>query len=333
MRYTVAVAGATGLVGRTMIKVLQERSFPVGSLRLFASERSAGMKLSFWGEDIDVQPIAEDAFDGVDIALFSAGGSVAREWAPTAVEHGAVVIDNSSAFRMHGDVPLIVPEVNPDALPDASPRIIANPNCSTIQMVAALKPLQERYGLRRVVVCTYQAVSGAGQQGVDQLEAELRGELPTKRAFPHAILGNAIPQIAQFADDGYTVEEHKMINETRKILADAQLGVSPTCVRVPIADAHSEALHVELEKEFDLEEVRALLQNTAGIIVLDDPDATSYPLAAMAAGRDEVYVGRFRRDFSVKNGLAFWVVADNLRKGAATNAVQIAELWRTLREQ
>lgn len=333
MSYTVAIAGATGLVGRTMIKVLQERSFPVDRLRLLASERSAGTKLSFWGEDFEVQPISRDGFEGVDVALFSAGGSAAREWAPVAVECGAVVIDNSSAFRMHADVPLIVPEVNPHALPDASPRIIANPNCSTIQMVAALKPLKDRYGLRRVVVCTYQAVSGAGQQGVDQLEAELRGGLPTKRAFPHAIVGNAIPQIAQFADDGFTVEEHKMINETRKILEDAQLGVSPTCVRVPIADAHSEALHVELGRDFDLEEVRELMLNTAGIIVLDDPDATSYPLSAMAAGRDEVYVGRFRRDPSVENGLAFWVVADNLRKGAATNAVQIAELWRTLREQ
>lgn len=333
MKYTVAVAGATGLVGRTMIKVLQERSFPVSRLRLFASERSAGTKLSFWGEDIEVQPISSEGFEGVDVALFSAGGAASRQWAPVAVEHGAVVIDNSSAFRMHDDVPLIVPEVNAHALPDASPRIIANPNCSTIQMVAALKPLQERYGLRRVVVCTYQAVSGAGQKGVDQLDAELRGGLPTKRAFPHAIAGNAIPQIAQFADDGFTVEEHKMINETRKILEDGMLGVSPTCVRVPIAHAHSEALHVELGKEYDLEDVRELLRNTPGLILLDDPDATSYPLAAMAAGRDEVYVGRFRRDVSVDYGLVFWVVADNLRKGAATNAVQIAELWKTLREQ
>lgn len=333
MSYTVVIAGATGLVGRTMIKVLQERSFPVGRLRLLAGERSAGMKLSFWGEDIEVRPISSESFEGVDVALFSAGGAASREWAPIAVEHGAVVIDNSSAFRMHDDVPLIVPEVNPHALPDSFPRIIANPNCSTIQMVAALKPLQERYGLRRIIVCTYQAVSGAGQKGVDQLDAELRGGLPTKRAFPHAIADNAIPQIAQFADDGFTIEEHKMINESRKILEDATLRVSPTCVRVPVAHAHSEALHVELGSDYDLDDVRELMRNTPGLILLDDPDATSYPLASMAAGRDEVYVGRFRRDPSVENGLAFWVVADNLRKGAATNAVQIAELWRSLHRQ
>lgn len=333
MDYTVAVVGASGLVGRTMIKVLQERSFPVKKLRLLASARSAGTKLSFWGEDIPVEEISASAFENVDIALFSAGSAASREWAPVAVEHGVVVIDNSSAFRMAPNVPLIVPEVNPHALPDTAPRIIANPNCSTIQMVVALHPLQQRYGLRRVVVCTYQAVSGAGQKGVRQLEGELRGELMSERAFPHAIAGNAIPQIAQFADDGFTVEEHKMINETRKILEDTALAVSPTCVRIPVAHAHSEAVHVELSAPFDLAEVRALFAEQRGMVLLDDPDATAYPLATMAAGQDEVYIGRIRKDPSVENGLAFWVVADNLRKGAATNAVQIAELWRSLREQ
>ncbi|MBN1448733.1 MAG: aspartate-semialdehyde dehydrogenase [Bacteroidetes bacterium] len=333
MRYTVAVVGASGLVGRMMIKVLQERSFPVGELRLLASERSAGASLSFWGEDYPVREVVADAFENVDIALFSAGSTAARRWAPVAVEHGAVVIDNSSAFRMELDVPLIVPEVNPHALQDARPRIIANPNCSTIQMVITLKPLQKRYGLRRIVVCTYQAVSGAGQKGVDQLEDELQGRLPRTRAFPHAIAGNAIPQIAQFEEDGFTVEERKMIHETRKILEDESIGVSPTCVRIPVMHAHSEAVHAELRTPFEIDDVRALLADCPGIVLIDDPDATAYPLATMAAGSDEVYVGRIRRDPSVEHGIALWVVSDNLRKGAATNAVQIAELWRTIRER
>jgi aspartate-semialdehyde dehydrogenase len=267
-------------------------------------------------------------FDGVDIALFSAGGATAQHWAPIAVERGAVVIDNSSAFRMHADVPLIVPEVNASALPDAAARIIANPNCSTIQMVVALQPLHARYGLRRVVVCTYQSASGAGQKGLDQLETEFRGGNSSVRAFAHPLMGNALPHIAAFEDDGFTTEERKMIDETRKIFGDESLAVSPTCVRVPVPYCHSEAVHVELSSAFDLEELRASLEEMAGVIVIDDPEATAYPLATIATGRDEVFVGRLRRDPTVEHGVIMWVVSDNLRKGAATNAVQIAELWR-----
>lgn len=330
--YTVAVVGATGLVGRTMLQVLEERGFPVGRIVPVATERSAGKTVTFAGRGYEVQAIGDNVFDGVDIALFSAGGATAKHWAPIAVAHGAVVIDNSSAFRMQEDVPLIVPEVNASALPDASPRIIANPNCSTIQMVVALQPLHARYGLRRVVVCTYQSASGAGQKGVDQLETELKGENSSVRAFAHPIVGNALPHIAAFEADGFTTEEHKMIDETRKILGEPLLAVSPTCVRVPVPYSHSEAVHVELKSAFDLDELRSALENMAGVIVIDDPEATAYPLATIATGRDEVFVGRLRRDPTVEHGVIMWVVSDNLRKGAATNAVQIAEHWRMLRE-
>jgi aspartate-semialdehyde dehydrogenase len=281
----------------------------------------------------EVIPISENSFDGVDVALFSAGGDVARRWAPIAVAHGAVVIDNSSAFRMHADVPLIVPEVNAAMLTDAVPRIIANPNCSTIQMVVALQPLYTHYGISRVVVCTYQSVSGAGKKGIDQLHNELQGLSTSVRAFPHPIADNALPHIAAFDDDGFTTEERKMIEETRKIFGDQSLRVSPTCVRIPVSLSHSEAVHVELEHPYELAEVRALLEHMPGVIVIDDPEATAYPLATIARGRDEVFVGRLRRDPSLDNGLIMWVVSDNLRKGAATNAVQIAELWRSLREK
>jgi aspartate-semialdehyde dehydrogenase len=331
--YTVAVVGATGLVGRTMLDVLEQRRFPVSRLVPVATERSVGSTVRFGGEEHDVLAVTEDVFDGVDIALFSAGGGTAKQWAPVAVERGSVVIDNSSAFRMHGDVPLLVPEVNAAALSDASPRIIANPNCSTIQMVVALQPLQARYGIQRIVVCTYQSVSGAGKRGVDQLETELRGENSSVRAFAHPIAGNVLPHIAMFEDDGFTTEERKMIEETRKIFGDEEIRISPTCVRVPVPFCHSEAVHVELRREFDLGEVREAIEAMPGVLVIDDPEATAYPLATIAAGRDEVFVGRLRRDPSVENGLIMWVVSDNLRKGAATNAVQIAELWRTLRER
>ncbi|MDX9758138.1 MAG: aspartate-semialdehyde dehydrogenase [Bacteroidota bacterium] len=330
--YTVAVVGATGLVGRTMLTVLEERHFPVTRLLPVATERSVGTPIPFGGENHTVLPLSADVFDGVDIALFSAGGAVARQWAPVAVAHGAVVIDNSSAFRMDSDVPLIVPEVNGDELRDATARIIANPNCSTIQMVVALRPLHARYGIRRVVVCTYQSVSGAGKRGVDQLETELRGENSSVRAFAHPIAGNALPHIAAFDDDGFTTEERKMIEETRKILGDERIAVSPTCVRVPVRYSHSEAVHVELQTSFALSDVRAALEEMPGVIVIDDPEATAYPLASIATGRDEVFVGRLRRDPSIENGVIMWVVSDNLRKGAATNAVQIAERWRALRE-
>ncbi|MBR9976253.1 MAG: aspartate-semialdehyde dehydrogenase [Bacteroidetes bacterium] len=330
--YRIAVVGATGLVGRTMLNVLEERRFPVSRIIPVATERSAGTTVPFAGEELPVVAIGEDVFDGIDIALFSAGGSTAKTWAPVAVKHGAVVIDNSSAFRMQEDVPLIVPEVNAAHLPDAAPRIIANPNCSTIQMVVALAPLQRRYGIRRIVVSTYQSVSGAGKKGLDQLEMELEGRNSPVRAFPHPIAGNALPHIAAFEDDGCTTEERKMIDETRKILDDATIGVSPTCVRIPVPFCHSEALHVELRAPFAIDDVRSALEELPGVILIDDPESTAYPLATIATGRDEVFIGRLRRDPSVENGLIMWVVSDNLRKGAATNAVQIAELWRLLRE-
>jgi aspartate-semialdehyde dehydrogenase len=315
-----------------MLKVLEERDFPVATVRAIASERSAGTTVPFRGELLEVVAISEAAFDEVEVALFSAGSEVAKRWAPIAVAAGAVVIDNSSAFRMHPEVPLIVPEVNAAALTDAMPRIIANPNCSTIQMVVALQPLYSHYGIHRVVVCTYQSASGAGQRGIDQLRAELQGLNPSVRAFPHPIADNALPQIASFDEDGFTTEERKLIEETRKILGDQSIRVSPTCVRVPVSISHSEAVHIELKNPYELADVRDLLERMPGVIVIDDPEATAYPLASVAAGRDEVFVGRLRRDPSVDNGLIMWVVSDNLRKGAATNAVQIAELWRSLRE-
>jgi aspartate-semialdehyde dehydrogenase len=325
--YCVAVLGATGLVGRMMLRVLEERNFPVRELRVLASERSAGTTVRFRDREHVVAPVSADAFDGVDIALFSAGGAASREWAPVAAGHGAVVIDNSSAWRMDEDVPLVVPEVNPHAIPDAKPRIIANPNCSTIQMVVALRPLQERYGLKRVFVSTYQAVSGAGQKGLDQFHAENGGMEPESPAFPHRIVGNAIPQIAAFLENGCTVEEAKMVNETRKILDMPSLPVSVTCVRVPVANAHSEAVHVDLERDFVLDELRGTLAAAPGIVLLDEPTNHLYPLALTASGRNEVFVGRVRRDEASPNGIAMWIVSDNVRKGAATNAVQIAELW------
>jgi aspartate-semialdehyde dehydrogenase len=257
--YVVAVVGATGLVGRKMVEILEERAFPVRTLRLLASPRSAGATIDFRGSKVDVEAIGPDSFTGVDIALFSAGGSASREWGPVAVQAGAVVIDNSSAWRMVPEVPLLVPEVNPEALTGARAQIIANPNCSTIQMVMALKPLQDRYGLRRIIVSTYQSVSGAGKKGLRQLDAERRGEVGKDRVFAHAIDNNALPHIADFAEDGFTVEEQKMILETRKILGDGALPVSPTCVRIPVTDSHSESVLVELGEEFDLEDVRGLL--------------------------------------------------------------------------
>ena len=332
-QYTVAVVGATGLVGRTMIRILEQRNFPAHELRALARAHSAGTRLPFRGGEISVGELTPAAFDGVDIALFSAGGDASREWAPVAVERGAVVIDNSSAWRMHADVPLIVPEVNPQALQDAAPRIIANPNCSTIQMVVALKPLHDRYELCRVAVSTYQAVSGAGRKGLEQLAAEQRGEIAASPAFPHPIASNVLPQIADFTADGFTTEEHKMIDETRKILDLPALPVAPTCVRVPVADSHSEAVSATFVRDFELADVRSALTDFPGLTLIDDPAQAQYPLAATARGRDDVFVGRLRRDPSTDRGLMLWVVSDNLRKGAATNAVQIAELWCRLKEQ
>jgi aspartate-semialdehyde dehydrogenase len=320
----VAVVGATGMVGRTFLKVLEERKFPVSEITALASGRSAGAALKFRGEDIVVEELTERSFDkGIDIALFSAGAGVSEAFAPVAAKRGCVVVDNSSRWRMDEGVPLVVPEVNPEDI-KAHKGIIANPNCSTIQAVVALKPLADKYGLKRVIYSTYQAVSGAGQSGRLDLENGLKGEAPKK--FPHPIAGNCIPHIDVFTESGYTKEELKMIDETRKILHLPDLRVTATAVRVPVFSGHSESINIELENPFEVDDVKRLLAESPGIIVEDDHANNVYPMAVFAAGRDEVFAGRIRRDFSVENGLNMWVVADNTRKGAATNAVQIAEL-------
>lgn len=325
-QYRVAVVGATGMVGRKFLQVLEERNLPVSEYFLFASKRSAGSKMPFMGQEYTVRELTDDAFDGlhVDIALFSAGGGTSLHFAPIVAASGAVVIDNSSTWRMDPDVPLVVPEVNPDAIGGYRKKgIIANPNCSTIQAMVPLKPLHEAYGLKRVIYSTYQAVSGAGQQGYLDLENGLKGEAPRK--FPHPIAGNCLPHIDVFLDNGYTKEEQKMIDETRKILSLPDLAVTATTVRVPVFHGHSESINVEFERPFDLQELRALLERAPGLVVMDDVANNVYPMAITAADTDPVYVGRIRRDFSVANGINFWCVADNIRKGAATNAVQIAE--------
>jgi len=323
-KYNVAVVGATGLVGRKMIQVLEERNFPVKNLIPLASERSAGKEISFNGNAVEVQPLTEKAFKHVDIALFSAGGSISKEFAPIAVKQKTVVIDNSSAFRMDKKVPLVVPEVNRKKV-FKHKGIIANPNCSTIQMVVALKPLYDRYGIKRVVVSTYQSVTGAGQGGVDQLTAELNKQPVDEWTFPHPIAYNAIPHIDIFMEDGSTKEEWKMVHETKKIMDD-DVAVTATCVRIPVLGGHSEAINVQLGKKYDVDEVRSLLSDAEGVTVIDDIGQNKYPLPQIAEDKDDVFVGRIRRDSSIKNGLNMWVVADNLRKGAATNTVQIAEV-------
>ncbi len=331
--FNVAVVGATGAVGRMMIKVLEERAFPVKNLRLFASPRSRGKTLPFKGEEIPVDVLEEQkGFSGIDIALFSAGASRSLDYAPRFAADGAVVVDNSSAWRMDPKVPLIVPEVNPHALAGYKNKgIIANPNCSTIQMVVALKPLHDYGRLKRVVVATYQAVSGGGQKAVDELinqvKAWCKGEpLPEPRVFAHQIAFNCLPHIDVFLENGYTKEEMKMVNETKKIMEDPSIAVTATTVRVPVFYGHAEAVNLETEKKITVEKARELLADFPGIILLDNPEAKEYPLPIYAAGRDEVFVGRVREDESIPHGLNIWVVADNLRKGAATNAVQIAEL-------
>jgi len=348
MGFRVAVCGATGMVGREMLKVLEQRKFPVDELRALASARSKGKELEFQGKRVIVEELTKDSFEGVDFALFSAGGSVSKEFAPYAAKAGAVVIDNSSAFRMDKDVPLIVPEVNPD---DAFKHkgIIANPNCSTIQMVVALKPLYDKYGISRIVVSTYQSVSGWGKAAMDQLwqEVALVSVNPgmgaeqvkdalrsgkQKQVLAHPIAFNVLPHIDVFSDDGYTKEEFKMINETKKIFGDDSILVSPTCVRVPVLIAHSESVNVQLKKTFSsIDEVKDVLSKGKGITVLDDVENDVYPLALDAAGKDDVFVGRIRPDKTVKSGLNLWIVSDNLRKGAALNAVQIAELLASRR--
>jgi aspartate-semialdehyde dehydrogenase len=329
--FNVAIAGATGAVGELMIQVLAERNFPVGEMRFLASSRSVGKVLKWKGEDLAVQEMTADSFDGVDIALFSAGGGRSKEFAPAAVDAGAVVVDNSSAFRMDEDIPLVVPEVNPEDVGLYTKRgIIANPNCTTIIMIVALKPLYDYAGIRRVVVSSYQSSSGAGAQAIAELIQQTRdwsAEKPiTVAAFQHQLLFNVIPHVDSFVENGFTKEEMKMHNETRKMLHDDRIQVSATCVRVPVLTAHSEAVTIEMDKQITPEKARELLSAAPGVEVLDDPAANVYPMPLFAAGQDTCYVGRIREDYSTENALSFWVVGDQLRKGAATNAVQIAEI-------
>ncbi len=327
----VAVAGATGVVGRQMLETLEARDFPVARLKPLASERSKGKKVPFKGEMIDVEVLSDDSFDDVDIALFSAGGGTSKRFAPSAAKAGAVVVDNSSAWRMDPEVPLVVPEVNPEAIAKHN-GIIANPNCSTIQMVVVLKPLHDAARIRRVVVSTYQAVSGAGIAAITELQEQTKAllegrEYPPKE-FPHQIAFNIIPQIPQsdaFVDNGYTTEEMKMVNETKKILGDDNVAVTATTTRVPVITGHSESVNVETERKLTADEARALLAKAPGVVVEDDPAAQRYPLATTAAGKGETFVGRIREDVSHPSALDMWIVSDNLLKGAALNAVQIAE--------
>ncbi|MEZ4600488.1 MAG: aspartate-semialdehyde dehydrogenase [Syntrophotaleaceae bacterium] len=330
-QFNVAVAGATGAVGQQMLEVLAERKFPIKELRLLASERSEGKFLEFKGEQLMVQKLDKNSFAGIDIALFSAGGSRSEEFCPIAAAAGAVCVDNSSAWRMDPDVPLVVPEVNPqDIALYKNKGIIANPNCSTIQMVVALKPLHDFGTIKRIVVSTYQAVSGTGRNAIDELRIQcgelLNGRPVECKVYPHQIAFNCLPQIDVFLDNGYTKEEMKMVNETRKILGDSKIGVTATTVRVPVFYSHSESVNVETAVKITVEKARELLAKAPGVKLVDDVAHLEYPMAIDAAGQDLTFVGRIREDASVANALNLWVVADNLRKGAATNAVQIAEI-------
>lgn len=322
-KYKVAIVGATGLVGRTALKVLEEKDFSNIQFTLFSSKKSAGTKLEFMGTNYIIQELTKNSFNsGFDYAIFCAGGETSRKYIPIATSKKCICIDNSSFYRMNPDVPLVVPEVNPGDIYNNS-GIIANPNCSTIQAVVPLKPLDKKYGIKRIVYSTYQAVSGAGREGIEDLKNGFEGFEPKK--FPYPIFNNCLPQIDVFMNDGYTKEEHKMIDETRKILHKPDLPITATAVRVPVINCHSESINIELEKDFDMYDVKILLQNFPGIIVVDDLEKNYYPIATKADGYDEVFVGRIRRDFSVENGLNLWVVSDNLRKGAASNAIQILE--------
>ncbi len=329
--FNVAVAGATGAVGNQMITCLEERNFPLKSIKFLASSRSVGRKIRFRGDMIPVEELTGDAFQGVDIAIFSAGGGPSKTFAPQAARAGCVVVDNSSAWRMDPKVPLVVPEVNPHAVADYTQKgIIANPNCSTIQMVVALNPIQKRFGIKRLVISTYQAVSGTGKKAIDELFDQTRAMINfleyKKTVYPHRIAFNCLPHIDAFQDNGYTKEEMKMVNETRKIFEDDAIGVTATTVRVPVFYSHSESVNIETRKPVTAAEVRELLGKTPGVRVVDDPENNVYPLATEAAGQDLTLVGRIRQDESIANGINMWIVADNIRKGAATNAVQIAEL-------
>ena len=326
--YVVAVVGATGAVGTEMIEVLEERKFPVTRLVPLASTRSAGGTVIFKGNEVSIEVLTKDSFAGVDIALFSAGADLSREFAPIAVKAGAVVIDNSAAWRMTPEVPLVVPEVNAHDI-QRHKGIIANPNCSTIQMVVALKPLHDQARIKRIVVTTFQSVSGTGKDAMDELMAECQDLLSFKSAspkvYPYQIAFNCLPQIDDFLPSGYTKEEMKMVHETRKIMGDQSIHVTATTVRVPVYVGHSEAVNIETERKLSANEARAILSTAPGVLLYDDPAHKIYPMPLEVVGKDEVYVGRVREDESIANGLNLWVVADNLRKGAALNAVQIAE--------
>jgi aspartate-semialdehyde dehydrogenase len=330
-KYNVAVVGATGAVGEQMREVLEERQFPIGELRLLASERSAGQFLPFQGHQVPVRVLNEDSFKDIDIGLFSAGGSVSAKFAPLAVAAGAIVVDNTSIFRMEPDIPLVVPEVNPKEIANYKCRgIVANPNCSTIQMVVALKPIHDAARIKRVVVSTYQSVSGAGRKAMEELSQQVaalfNGREIKKEKFPHQIAFNCIPHIDVFLESGYTKEEWKMINETRKILGEPNLPVTATTVRVPVFVSHSESVNVETVVKLSAAEARRILREAPGVVVVDEPENNLYPTPIDAADKDATYVGRVREDESIANGLNLWVVSDNLRKGAALNAIQIAEI-------
>jgi aspartate-semialdehyde dehydrogenase len=326
--YKVAIAGATGLVGQEFIRVLEQRNFPMSSIELLASERSVGKRLLVKGEEIEVKEATPESFWGIDIALFSAGAEISRHLSPLAAKAGAVVIDNSAAFRMMPTVPLVVPEVNPDDI-EWHRGIIANPNCSTIQMVVVLFPLHEVNPIKRIIISTYQAVSGTGAAAVDELTTQVRqvlnGQNTIPHVYPHQIAFNLLPEIDVFWDNGYTREEWKMVEETRKIMHADDVAISATCVRVPVFTGHSEAIHVEFTHPMSPDEAERILAESPGVKIMDDPAISLYPQPWAVVGTDEVFVGRLRRDVSHPNGLVMWVVADNLRKGAALNAVQIAE--------
>ncbi|MGH2569482.1 MAG: aspartate-semialdehyde dehydrogenase [Bacteroidota bacterium] len=321
--HDVAVVGATGLVGRAMVKVLEERNFPLNRLVLLASERSVGKEVTYNGKPLPVHKLQPERFKHIEFALFSAAGTISKEFAPLAVSQGAVVIDNSSAFRMDEKVPLVVPEVNRRQL-FKHKGIIANPNCATIQLVMVLKPLHDLFKAKRVVVSTYQSVTGAGKIAVDQLQDELAHRVPSARKFPHPIAYNCLPHIDMFYDDGYSKEEFKIMNETKKIMGE-QIKVTATAVRVPTLGGHSESVNIEFEKKCSADDVRAVLEKAPGVVVLDFPQDNVYPMPILAQDKDEVFVGRIRKDETVPSGVNLWIVTDNIRKGAATNAVQIAE--------
>ena len=335
--FKLAVVGATGVVGRIALKVLEEKHLPISEYVLFASKKSAGTKIEFLGKEYIVKELNESSFDeGFDFAIFSAGATTSKKYAPIAASKGCIVVDNSSAFRMEKDIPLVVPEVNPEEIKNTH-GIIANPNCSTIQAVVCLKPLDDKYKIKRIVYSTYQAVSGAGRDGIYDLENGIKSFKESSdiniassnkyelKKFPYPIFNNCLPHIDVFLDNGYTKEEMKMINETRKILGKPNLAITATTVRVPVINSHSESINVEFENNFDLDQVKSLLAHSQGITLVDDIKSQKYPIATSATGKDQVLVGRIRRDFSIPNGLNFWCVADNIRKGAASNAVQIIE--------